>query len=463
MTLTVGQITASLYDAPAAGRAVSVSTDTRTLGPGDIYIALRGETFDGHDFVADALAKGASVAIVDHVVGTASPQVVVADTLAALGQIARGYKEQYAVPRVAVTGSVGKTTTKELIASALTPLGPVLKTEKNENNEIGLPKTLLRLTDEHAAVVVEMGMRGAGQIKYLAEIAQPTIGIITTIGESHIELLGSREAIADAKAELFEAMRSGGICLFNADDDFAPRLRQAAAGKTVITFRDGTTGPAKHPVPADEPQFVLTAVDRNGDGWSATATAPSGQAISYTVNSPARHDALNALSAIAVACAAGVSPAYAAAAVGKYQPSGMRMETLAGLGGSTVLSDCYNAAPTSMRAALDTLAATNADGRKIAFLGDMKELGDHAPAMHAGVIAHAEELELNEIYVVGEEFARQAKSARVQFATSQDAAEYARTGLLLGKGDIVLVKGSRSMRMERVVDAIRDDGNPAAR
>ncbi len=445
-----------------------VSTDTRTIERGNLYVALVGENFDGHDFVEDAFEKGAVAAVVstkklDQFVQPNRQLVGTSDTTRWLGFLAREWRKKYAVPVVAVTGSVGKTTTKDLVACALSPLGPILKTEKNENNEIGLPKTLLRLTDEHAAVVVEMGMRGIDQIRYLAEIALPTVGLITVIGESHIELLGSREMIAKAKAELFESLAEGGVAIYNADDVYAKFLRATVEG-AIITFRDRSGERTSLPDTGDEGTvFTLTAAERAGDGWRGTATAPSGQVLTYTVNSPARHDVLNALAAIAVACAAGVSPAYAAAAIAKYQPSGMRMETLAGPNGSTILSDCYNAAPTSMRAALDTLAATDLGGRKIAFLGDMKELGDHAPAMHAGVIAHAEELGVNEIYVVGEEFARQAKSARVQFASSQDAAEYAKSGLNLGRNDIVLVKGSRSMKMERVVEALRQNGDPQGR
>jgi UDP-N-acetylmuramyl pentapeptide synthase len=459
-----------------------ISTDTRTIEPGNLYIALTGESFDGHQFVEDAFAKGAAGAVVQavRIREFAQPGRLLAgvkEPLHILGAIACAWRNRFKIPVVAVTGSVGKTTSKELIACALSPLGPVLKTQKNENNEIGLPKTLLRLDETHRSVVVEMGMRGAGQISYLTEIARPTIGIITTIGESHIELLGSRDAIASAKAELFRSHSRLKAAVYNCADDYTNLFRSTISerqgvfdrpnyeagevgmyfgpsGARSITFTDATATKSADVEGAEE-LFALVSASREGDGWRAIAVTPDHETIEYRIASPARHDLLNALSAIAVAYAAGVAPVDAARAVEAYAPGAMRMETIRGRDNVAILSDCYNAAPTSMRAALDTLAASDVAGRKIAFIGDMKELGEHAPAMHAAVISHAAEIGLTELYVVGDEFSRQEAAVRARFADSADAALYAATLTLTGD-DIVLVKGSRSMAMEAVVDALRD-------
>jgi len=437
-----------------AAAVTGVSTDTRTLGQGDIYVALSGERFDGHDYVERALNGGAMAAVVAAAPPglTGERLLIVPEPLIALGKIASAWRRTFDIPVVAVTGSVGKTTTKDMIACALGPLGTVVKTQKNENNEIGLPKTLLRLDESAAAAVVEMGMRGAGQIAYLAEIARPTVGIITLIGESHIELLGSRDAIAAAKSELFRALAATDrIAVYNAADEYADTLREAA-GKQVVTFADGSGRIAP---PSN---FRLMDAVRDGQGWTGHAIGPANTRLTLRVMSCSRHDLVNALGAVAVAYASGVPASDAAAQLESYRPGSMRMEILQGRDGATILSDCYNAAPTSMKAALETLALTEAAGRKIAFLGDMKELGDHAAAMHADVVRAASDFGLSEIYVVGEQFSAVSPGARRRFATSLEAAQYAREELGVGEGDIVLVKGSRSMAMEVVVEALKETG-----
>ncbi|MDR3707209.1 MAG: UDP-N-acetylmuramoyl-tripeptide--D-alanyl-D-alanine ligase [Capsulimonadaceae bacterium] len=437
-------------EALAATEVTGLSTDTRSLRPGDLFLALSGERFDGHEFVAASLAAGAAAAVVSRVPFGVRPDslLVVSNTLAALSQIARSWRREFDIPVIAVTGSVGKTSTKELIACALKPLGPVLRTDRNENNEIGLPKTLLRLTEKHRAAVVEMGMRAAGQIQDLTRIAEPTIGVITLIGESHIELLGSRDAIADAKSELFEWLAgSHGVAVFNAGDDYASVLGETA-GKRMMTFVDSEAFPDSC---AD---FRLIDARRAANGWGGTASGPGGVVFELQVASPARHDLVNALGAVAVAVAAGVSPEDAARGIDAYRTGPMRMEILSTPSGASILSDCYNAAPTSMRAALDTLAAGKATGRKIAILGDMKELGSHSLQMHEDIARRAWELGLTELYVVGQDFGRVAGNAKRKFETSVDAARFAAQELAPTAGDFVLVKGSRSMAMERIVEAL---------
>lgn len=463
MRLTLSEAASAIGTSLPAGvaggdEARGVATDTRSMRPGDLYIALAGERFDGNDFAGRALEIGAAAVVVSRAQPeTQAKALIVNDTLVALGQIARAWREKFSIPVIAVTGSIGKTATKELIACALSPLGAVVKTEKNENNEIGLPKTLLRIEADTCAVVVEMGMRGRGQIAYLAGVARPTIGIITRIGESHIELLGSREAIADAKAELFEYLaRVAGAAVYNAADDFAERLQEASLGARRVTFADGS---GQFAPPSS---FRLMDAQRSGDAWTGSAIGPASVRFTLRVRSLARHDLINALGAAAVASVAGVPIPAAAAAIENYRPGAMRLEVLQGRGGAQVLSDCYNAAPASMKSALETLALMDAGGRKLAFLGDMKELGSHAAAMHRDVLDAAKQLGVTELYLVGEEFAAFETAARRTFPTSAEAARFAAEELSLDKTDIVLVKGSRSMAMEQVVNALSETGAPAA-
>jgi UDP-N-acetylmuramoyl-tripeptide--D-alanyl-D-alanine ligase len=446
-------------DSAALRVVTGISTDTRTLAPGDLYIALRGENFDGHRYMGEAFKKGAVAAIADSPVDLSSfpesPLVIqTKDSLAALGDIARAWRRKFDIPVIAVTGSVGKTSVKEMIACALSSLGPIVKTDRNENNEIGLPKTLLRLSSEHKAAVVEIGMRGKGQITNLAQIAEPTVGIITMIGESHIELLGSRDAIAAAKAELFEELSgSDATAVYNLDGDYAQRLATAAHCK-ILTFGGLKWSGGDDDQKAD---FRLLEASRDSEGWSGVLSVPDGSPINIHVATPARHDLVNATGAIAAAYAAGVAPEVSANRILEYSPGAMRMETLSGKNGVTILSDCYNAAPSSMKAALDTLADSGPESaRKLAFLGDMKELGGYAQSMHEEVIDYAISKGIDELYLVGEEFGKLPKRAVRRFENSEDAARFAESGFALSEGDVVLIKGSRSMEMERIVEALKE-------
>ncbi len=428
-----------------------VSTDTRSLTPSDLFVALKGENFNGEDYLDVALDKGAAATIIssENFLATRHETVLaigVADTLVAYGEIARAWRRKFTVPVIGVTGSVGKTTTKEMLAAALSPLGPILKTEKNENNEIGVPQLLLRLDDTHTAAVVEMGMRGAGQIEYLAKIAEPTIAVISRIGENHIELLGSMDAIADAKGELIEALPPLGLAVLNADDPYLPRLQQKAKHCRAATygFSEGA-----------DLRATDARLDSTGEAWDVVVQG-DGRSVALRVPSPSRHDISNALAAILVAVSLGVTLESACEALGNYQNVGMRMEVIKTPVGATILSDCYNAAPTSMRSALDTLASFPSEsGRRLAFLGDMRELGDFAPEMHAEVVAHAELLHLSELYAVGPVSSAQMVRADRTFEESAQAAEWALGSLNLQPGDVILVKGSRAMAMERIVGVLR--------
>jgi len=407
-----------------------VSTDTRTLTPGDLFVALMGPQTDGHQHIAAALRAGAAGLIVSQpvVASPSIPTLRVPDTEVAYGLLARFWRDRFAIPVVGVTGSVGKTTVKEMLALALSPLGLVLKTAASQNNETGVPKALLQLTPDHKAAVVEMGMRGSGQIAYLCGIARPTVGVLTVIADNHLELLGSRDAIADAKGELLEALPPNGLAVLNTADPYTPRLRAKTSAR-VLTY-----------AAADD------AVQTEGD-WKFTV-----RGVEVKINSLSKHDIGNALAALTVAEALGVSLTDAAAALQAYGPPPMRMSVVQTAWGGTVLNDAYNASPASVASALQTLAVTPGK-RKIAFLGDMRELGTRAEEAHRELGDVIKNLGgIDALYTVGP-LAALIPNAAVHFADSGEAARFAEE-LALMPGDVVLVKGSRAMTMEKVAAAL---------
>lgn len=431
----------------AAQPYTGVSTDTRDLKRGALFFALVNDKADGHEFIPQAIAAGARGLVVSRRGVTAPVDVArfhVRDTQVAYGQLARWWRDQFDIPVIGVTGSVGKTTTKEMLAAALSPLGPILKTAASQNNETGVPKALLQLNETHKAAVIEMGMRGPAQIVYLCGIARPTVGVITLIGENHIELLGSQDAIADAKGELLDALPATGVAVLNADDVFLPRLRAKTAAR-VLTY--GL---------ADGADFRATRVERTDTGWGFQV-----RGVPVQITSPSRHDVGNALAALAVADTLGVALPEAARALAAYVPPPMRMQVVETPAGVLVLNDAYNAAPASVRSALQTLTGYE-KRRRIAFLGDMKELGDVGPEAHRALGATIAEFGgLDALYAVGE-LAALIPGATACFADGTEAARFAREKLSLGPGDVVLVKGSRAMAMERVVEALTE-GVPEAR
>lgn len=440
MPLTLREVFQALdYGTPTGGAQVSfphVSTDTRTMQPGDLFVALTGPTTDGHQFIPHALRAGAGGLVVSQqvVASLDTPVLRVPDTEVAYGLLARHWRDRFAIPVVGVTGSVGKTTLKEMLACALSPLGPVLKTPASQNNETGVPRALLQLTSDHKAAVVEMGMRGMGQIAYLCGIARPTVGVITVIADNHLELLGSLDAIADAKGELLESLPEGGLAVLNADDPYRERL-QAKTAARVVTY--GTTG-----------DYRAEGVTSTGDGWHFLV-----RGVPVQISSLSRHDIGNALAALAVADVLGVPLADAAQALRAYVPPPMRMQIVKTNSGITVLNDAYNAAPASVKSALETLAAYPG-GRKIAFLGDMRELGARAEEAHrelGGVIAALGGLAA--LYTVGDLAALIPDAAR-RFADSDEAARFAREAFAPEPGDVILVKASRAVALEKVAAAL---------
>jgi len=440
MSLTLRDVFQALdYGSPAGGGNIvfpNVSTDTRTLQPGDLFVALVGTEADGHQFIPQALRAGAGGLIVSQpaVASLDTPVLRVPDTEVAYGLLARYWRDRFDIPVIGVTGSVGKTTVKEMLALTLSPKGPVLKTAASQNNETGVPKALLQLTPKHKSAVIEMGMRGSGQIDYLCGIARPDYGMITVIADNHLELLGSRDAIADAKGELLEALPEDGLAVLNAEDAYLPRLRSKTKAR-VLTYGSGG-------------EMQAEAVLQTETGWQFTV-----RGVAVVLNALSRHDIGNALAALTVAEALGVTLSDAAEALKAYVPPPMRMQSVKTPWGGTVLNDAYNAAPASVGSALATLAA-QAGGRKIAFLGDMRELGTRAEEAHrelGAVIAGLGGLDL--LYTVGG-LAAQIPGAAQRFADSEDAARFARQAFPKNAGDVVLVKGSRAMAMEKIAEAL---------
>lgn len=427
-----------------------VCTDSRCVRPGDLFIALLGENFDGHDFIPHAIERGATGVIAQAPIRPCAPPVVVVqvpDTLVALGQIAALHRSRFNVPICAVTGSVGKTTTKDLLGAILRARLSTLQAAASHNNEIGVPQTLLQLNETHQAVVLEFAMRGAGQIRYLADIARPTVGIITNIGESHREFFSSMEEIADAKGELLDAMDENSVSILNADDAQFRRLRAKVRG-TLLTFG------------ASEGADVRVKSVRSTPPTVSFEVAAGAEQVEVTLPFPGRHNALNAAAAMAAAAVFGVDLTTAANALREARPAAHRMTTRQ-TAGVTVIDDCYNASPASMHAALETLRDWQTTGRRIAVLGDMKELGDRSAEAHREVGGWVPLHRVDLLITVGTEARQIAEGARAAgfngprvaiCDTSDEALRVVRSQIL--PGDVVLVKASRAMKLETVVEGL---------
>ncbi|HYM37659.1 MAG TPA: UDP-N-acetylmuramoyl-tripeptide--D-alanyl-D-alanine ligase [Nitrospiraceae bacterium] len=435
-------------------------TDSRDIGTGDLFVAIKGERMDGHDFVPAALKKGAVGALVqdDYRLppsvqqGTARGPVVlgVPDTLRAYQQLAAYHRNRFQIPVVAVTGSNGKTTTKEMVADVLAQRWPVLRTEGNLNNRLGVPQTLFKLALRHKAAVIEMGVDQTGQTARLCEIARPTIGLITNIGPDHLEFFGTMDVSAQAKGELLEFLPPEGRAVLNADDVYFGYLASRAHCE-VLSF--GLSSKAQ--VRAEQ----LTMGSRQGTQFHLRLPGRGKpQPVSMRVHGV--HNILNALAAAAVGHAMGLSSATIAEGLARFRPAAMRSQVLT-VGGIRIINDCYNANPASMKAAIDLLLALGAGARSVAVLGDMLELGPSAPALHHEVGAYLAERGVTHLIACGTlgrhvaEGARTAGMATERVVHEPDAAHAgAALQALAQDGDVVLVKASRGMKMEQAVEML---------
>ncbi|MEL6494996.1 MAG: UDP-N-acetylmuramoyl-tripeptide--D-alanyl-D-alanine ligase [Cyanobacteria bacterium J06623_7] len=414
---------------------LGITTDSRSLKPQELFIALTGENFDGHNFASQAADRGAIAIIVQHQIPSiTTPQFIVKDTLQAYQQIARWWRDRFEIPVIGVTGSVGKTSTKELISAVLSTQGQVLKTEANFNNEIGVPKTLLQITSKHSYAVVEMAMRGQGEIALLADIARPTIGVITNVGTAHIGRLGSREAIAQAKCELLGQMPSTSTAILNYDN---PLLIETAKkvwqGKTVTYGLTG--GDLSGVVEADK----ITIGDR-----------------SLPLPLPGKHNASNYLAAIAIAQELQIDFAPLETGLEVQLPRG-RARRYDLVNDVVVLDETYNAGLESMLAAVQMLKETPGT-RHIAVLGTMKELGEHAPELHLQVGQKVRELNLDLLMVLADETAtreivRGAAGITAECFSDRTALTTKLKQVML-PGDRILCKASNSVGLNRVVEAL---------
>lgn len=428
----------------AQATLADVCTDTRKIQPGSLFVCLRGERFDGHSFASQAAQLGAAALLVDHPVDADVPQLVVTDTGKALLQLAGWYRRRFQLPVVGLTGSVGKTTTKEFIALVLGAKYNTLKTQGNLNNEIGVPQMLFRLEDSHTAAVIEMGMNHFGEISRLTRAVAPTVGLITNIGVSHIENLGSRAGILQAKLEILEGMAPDAPLIVNMDNDM---LRTVKLGdRPLLTFA------------IDDQSADFTATDIAEQGSTTTFTVHH-SAFTQPVTIPAVgiHNVYNALAAMAVGYVTGVDPAAAASALANYVPAGMR-QNLVQVGGVQVIEDCYNASPDSMRAALQTLGKLPVR-RRYAVLGAMLELGDYAKEAHTQVGKMAAENGIDGVLAYGADAAyivEAAKQAGLENARLFDTKEALAQSLAqqVQPGDGVLFKGSRGMHLEDVMHTV---------
>ncbi len=440
---------AELRNAPdGAAPALGACIDSRTAKPGQVFVALRGEHTDGHRFVAGALRAGAAAALVgpdwDGIAAGTGPLLVADDPQSALQRWAKAHREAFEIPVVAVAGSNGKTTTRSMLGHILSSLGPSLATEGNLNNHLGVPLTLLRLTAEHRAAAVEMGINHAGELTALCEIAAPTSGVITNAGREHLEGLGTPEAAAKAEFELAEyLLRNGGQAVVNGDDAL---LMSFIRGRRVRTFGMGP------------------GCDVRAEGVGTGSLQGSRFRIAggpeVKIALPGAHNVMNALAALAAAATAGVSLDDAAAALASYPGTEHGRLELLELGGLRILDDTYNANPDSVRAALAVLKSVTVEGRRLVALGDMLELGGASEAEHEAAGSLLEGVDT--AWLAGQfapAVARGARGAGVAHIEMYPDSKELASSIhgRLRPGDLLLVKGSRGTRMERVVEALKQE------
>jgi UDP-N-acetylmuramoyl-tripeptide--D-alanyl-D-alanine ligase len=436
-------------------RCTGVSTDTRSIAPGELFIALCGPRFDGNDFIAEAKRRGAAAVLVSKESdgGHGLPAVFVDDTLVALGRLASWWRKRFAIPVVAVTGSNGKTTVKEMIARILSALGPGVVTRGNLNNEIGVPLTLLGLRSEHRYAVIEMGARGPGDIAWLSGLAQPNVAVVTNAAPAHLAGFGDIAGVARAKGEIFSGLPEDGVAVINEDDARVGLWRVMADGRRIVSFGIRQ--------PADVSARALEAND--APGCSFDLCMPHGRAR-VALRVPGRHNVMNALAAAAAAHGVGATIEQIAAGLEAMNGVPRRLQLRPGIHGSRIIDDTYNANPGSVKAALEVLAACGREGEKILVLGDMGELGNAAQALHEQIGRQARVVGVSSIHALGE-------LAFVAAGTFGPGSHHYpdREALIKGVRDAlreragagsvtVLVKGSRFMRMELVADALAADG-----
>ncbi|MCL2575500.1 MAG: UDP-N-acetylmuramoyl-tripeptide--D-alanyl-D-alanine ligase [Defluviitaleaceae bacterium] len=421
-----------------------VSFDTRNISRGMLFVPLKGAR-DGHDFLQIAIDNGAVCALSEQ--RTDLPAIYVDDTKKALGDLAHYYRNLFDIEVIGITGSSGKTSTKDMVATVLSQKFNVIKTKGNFNNDIGMPITIFDIDEATEVAVLEMGMNNRHEITYLSKIARPDIAIITNIGVAHIENLGSREEIFNAKSEILDGLKSDGRVFLHGNDDFLP----SHANRANVTYYGVS----------ELSGYVPQNIDDNGlDGFSYSIVLKSGKNVDIAVPSPGYHMLTNSLAAVAVAEYLGLSSEQIVKGIAAYRPTGMRMDVRKSSSGARIIADCYNANPDSMRAALNVLSAE--DGDCVAILGDMKELGENSAQMHYDIGRNAAELGIDMIVCIGleaeqiyegayYEYRKGGTNSKIMyFADKMAFLEVAQK--LIKPEDTVLVKASRGMQFEEIVE-----------
>ena len=428
----------------------NIVTDSRLAGAGDVFVALSGDRFDAHDFVATVAAQGAALVIVSRELPVPVAQLVVEDTRIAYGLLAKAWRSQFDLPVIAVTGSNGKTTTKEMIATILRHAcgdEHVLATQGNLNNEVGVPHTLLGLRAHHRMAVIELGMNHPGEIAWLGHITQPTVALVNNAQREHQEFMASVEAVAEENGSVFKALGTSGVAVFPEGTPFQSLWQTLANHAHAATFG------------SDVGNWQVTAI--HSPGGQQLTIRHAGQVIHCQLHALGAHNALNALAAVACTVSAGVDLQAAAKGLESFQPVNGRLQPVE-MGGATLINDTYNANPDSVLAAIDVLATMPAP--TVLVLGDMGEVGENGPAFHQEVGAYAAKQGVSHLMTLGDLSTQASKAfgAEASHFESIDTLIGALKTLIKKQKHTVLVKGSRFMKMERVVQALKDEVNHAA-
>jgi len=457
----IAEITGGLLvKGPEELRVNEVTLDSRAIKRGDLFIPIKGEKFDGHEFITEALLKGACGFLTEHwdrkteehlgkYLQESTVVVTVENSLSALQALAKHIRDKLAIEVIGITGSTGKTCTKDMVSNVLSQESNIVATAKNYNNEIGVPLTVLKADEKTQFLIVEMAMRGLGQIRELTEIVSPGVGLITNVGKTHFEFLGSEEKIAQAKSELVTAIPSDGVIILNADDEWTQKLRELAEAQ-VVTY--GLS---------DKSDVRAANIKTDAMGRPSFEIVDEGNSFSVSLGLPGRHNVYNALAAYVVASRLGVSRSSIKKGLETCACSEMRMQVFTTPDGITILNDAYNANPTSMKAALHTLSDMADQRRALAVLGDMLELGRLTEVAHFEIGELVSDLHIDLLITIGDKSKRIAEgalskgmssSAVFQCRTNEEAGQVLAGGLR--PGDVVLFKGSRAMELERVVSAV---------
>jgi len=428
----------------------SVSIDSRSVQPGDLFVALVGEKFNGHDYVNEVFGKGACAALVSEAVAPEGSLLKVDDTRSGLGKLAASWKQQFDLRTIAVTGSCGKTTVKEMLASILSQRGRVLATRGNQNNEIGVPLTLLRINDSHDFAVVELGANHKGEIAYTTGLARPDVAVITNAGAAHLEGFGTERDVASAKAEIYQGLAAGGVAVVNLDDKYAGYWLDLTSDHRQLTFS----------FERDEADLYVTECHVDGRGCYRFILNAEGERVTIHLNSPGKHNVLNALAAAAVTKAVGCSLQIVKSGLEQFASVSGRLDLVLAGDRIPVIDDTYNANPGSLRAAIDLLSEL--PGTSCLVLGDMAELGTNASALHRQMGSYAAQRGIDELLVIGQyaesyiQGFQGSEGSRnqtvLQFDNHDEVARYLIRSA--GPETKILIKGSRGAGMERVIEAM---------